>query len=314
MANKKLTGHIAIFTANIFFGLNNPLSRSIIPDSIDPYVLTFLRIAGGMILFWLASLLVKKEKVPVKDIFLFFIAAVFSITSNQIPFIVGLSMTTPIDASIVVTLLPILSMIFAAIFIKEPITLMKAIGVIVGASGALVLIFYSQGSRVGSGNLIGNLVVLAGVISFSLYITIFKNLISKYSPITSMKWLFLFGTLQSFPFCQNALFETNFSMIDNLVWLKIGYTIVFATFTGYILIAIGQKNLRPTTLSMYNYLQPIVAAIVAVTIGMDHFGFDKIISAVLVFSGVYIVTQSKSRAQLEAEKTGIPVNKDQVGN
>ncbi len=314
MANKKFTGHIAIFAANIFFGLNNPLSRSIIPEIIDPYVLTFLRIAGGLILFWAASLFVKKENVPLKDIFLFFLAAIFAITSNQIPFIVGLSMTTPIDASIVVTLLPILSMIFAALFIKEPITLMKAIGVIVGASGALVLIFSSHGNQVGSGNFTGNLVVLVGVISFSLYITIFKNLISKYSPITSMKWMFLFGALQSFPFCQQALFETDFTSIETLSWLKIAYTIVIATFLGYILIATGQKILRPTTLSMYNYLQPIVAAIVAVVIGMDHFGIEKIISAVLVFSGVYIVTQSKTRAQIEAEKAGIPVAKDQVGN
>ncbi len=314
MTSKKVTGHFAIFIANIFFGLNNPLSRSIIPDIIDPFVLTFMRIIGGSMLFWIASLFVKKENVPLKDVFLFFFAAIFAITSNQIPFIVGLSMTTPIDASIVVTLLPILSMIFAAIFIKEPITLIKTIGVIVGASGALVLIFSSYGNQVGSGNFTGNLVVLIGVISFSLYITIFKNLITKYSPITSMKWMFLFGALQSFPFCQQALFATDFTSIDTVSWLKIAYTILFATFIGYMLIATGQRNLRPTTLSMYNYLQPIVAAIVAVAIGMDHFGIEKIISAILVFSGVYIVTQSKSRAQIEAEKAGVEVSKDQVGN
>lgn len=301
MEKSKLNGHFALFAANIFFGLNNPISRSIIPDIVDPYVLTLFRLGGGMLLFWLSSLFTKREKVPAKDIALLFLAAILALSTNQLPFLVGLSMTSPIDASIVVTILPILSMIFAAIIIKEPITFKKAFGVLVGASGALLLILGNKNTGAGSGNFWGNIIVFSAVLSFALYLTIFKSLISKYSPVTVMKWMFLFATIQCYPFCHKALMATDFSSFSASVYWRIGFAVVAATYISYILLAIGQKVLRPTTLSMYNYLQPIVASLVAVAMGLDSFGFDKIISAVLVFTGVYFVTQSKSRAQVEAE-------------
>jgi len=314
MKTTKYTGHIALFVANIFFGLNNPLTRSLIPDVMDPLTVTFMRIGGGMILYWLASIFVKKEHVAPKDILLLFFAAFFSISANQIPFFVGLSKTSPIDASIVVTLLPIASMIFAAFINKEPITFLKTVGVVVGASGALLLIFSSHSTSVGSGSLTGNLIVFAAVISFSLYLTLFKNLISRYKPITVMKWMFLFASIQSYAFCHNAIVNTNFATLGFNDILKLLYIVIIATFVSYLLVAIGQKVLRPTTLSMYNYLQPIVASIVAVMFQMDTFGYEKILSAILVFAGVYIVTQSKSRAQIEAEKRGITPDKSTKGN
>lgn len=303
MENKKLHGHIALFAANIIFGMNTPISRSLMPEILHPNALTFLRLAGGMLLFWLASLFIKKEHVPAKDIMMLFFASLFALTLNQLPFFIGLSMTSPIDASIVVTMLPILTMILAAIFIKEPITWMKAIGVLVGASGALLLILTSEINHTGQSNFWGNIIVFLAVGSFAIYLTAFKNLITRYSPVTIMKWMFLFGAIVSFPFCYTPLAETDFSLLTTSTFWTIGYIVIFATFTGYLLIPIGQKVLRPTTLSMYNYMQPIVASLVAVFIGIDIFGMEKALSGVLVFSGVYIVTQSKSRAQLEAEKS-----------
>jgi len=210
-------------------------------------------------------------------------------------------MTSPIDASIVVTMLPIVTMLLAAIIIREPITLLKATGVIVGASGALILVFYSHTLHVGKSNFWGNIIVFGGVASFAVYLTVFKDLISRYSPVTVMKWMFLFGTIVCFPFCYKPLVQTDFSLLTSGTWWRIGYMVLFATFLGYLLIPIGQKVLRPTTLSMYNYLQPVVASFLAVAIGIDTFGIEKAISGVLVFAGVYIVTQSKSRVDIEAE-------------
>ena len=302
MEKKKLTGHIALFSANLIFGLNNPISRTLMPEILSPYTLTFFRLSGGMLLFWILSLFVKTEKVPAKDILLLFFASLFALTLNQLPFFVGLSMTSPIDASIVVTMLPILTMILAAIFIKEPITLMKAVGVLVGASGALLLVFNSSTPKNGESNFLGNIIVFGAVTSFAIYLTVFKNVIMKYSAVTIMKWMFLFGTLVSLPFCYKPVIQTDFTLLSSGTFWRIGFMVVFATFLGYLLIPIGQKLLRPTTLSMYNYVQPIVASMVAVFIGIDTFGFEQALSGILVFSGVYIVTQSKSRAQMEADK------------
>ena len=302
MEHKKLPGHIALFSANLIFGLNNPISRSLMPEILSPFTLTFFRLSGGMLLFWIVSLFVKYEKVPAKDILMLFFASLFALTLNQLPFFVGLSMTSPIDASIVVTMLPILTMILAAIFIKEPITLMKAVGVLVGASGALLLVFTSVTPKNGESNFWGNIIVFGAVTSFAIYLTVFKNVIMKYSAITIMKWMFLFGTLVSLPFCYKPVIQTDFTLLSSGTFWRIGFMVVFATFLGYLLIPIGQKLLRPTTLSMYNYVQPIVASMVAVFIGIDTFGYEQALSGLLVFSGVYIVTQSKSKAQMEAEK------------
>ncbi len=301
MEKSKFNGHLALFIANLVFGLNTVVSRSLMPEILSPYTLTFTRLFGGFILFWIASFFVKPEKVAPKDIMLLFFASIFSLVLNQLPYFVGLSITSPIDASIVVTLLPIITMILAAMFIKEPITLMKSVGVIVGLSGALLLVLTAKHVHAGESNFWGILIVFSAVFAFSIYLTAFKKLIMRYSAITVMKWMFLFGTIMCFPFCYQPLADTNFAALELNTYLKIGFVVILGTFFTYMLIPIGQKVLRPTTFSMYNYLQPIVASMVAVGIGMDTFGYEKAISAVLVFAGVYIVTKSKSRAQLDAE-------------
>ncbi len=302
MEKNKLTGHIAMFSANIIFGLNTPISRTLMPQILSPYTLTFFRLGGGLLLFWTASLFVKKEHVPPKDILLLFFASLFALTLNQLPYFIGLSLTSPIDASIVVTMLPIVTMILAALILKEPITLMKAVGVLVGASGALLLVFHSPVVHNGHSNFWGNVIVFGAVSSFALYLTLFKELISRYSPVTVMKWMFLFGTIVCLPFCYKPIVQTDFTMLSSGTYWRIAYVVFFATFIGYLLIPIGQKELRPTTLSMYNYVQPVVASMVAVAIGIDLFGVEKAVAGVLVFAGVYIVTQSKSKAQLDEEK------------
>lgn len=302
MERNKLNAHIAIFVANLIFGLNNPISRSLMPGIIDPIALTYFRLAGGALLFWVSVFFVKYEKVPLRDIVLLFFAAIFSLSANQIPFFYGLSHTSPIDASIVLSTLPIVSMLLAAIIIKEPITIKKALGVVIGASGALFLILSDNISAVGNGNLKGNLVVFVAVVSFSLYLTLFKNLIRRYSPFTIMRWMFLFAAIQSYPFCHSAVEAINPQIFNWSVILRVAYVVVFATFISYILLAVGQKGLLPTTLSMYNYTQPIIASLATVAMGLDVFGYDQLVSIVLVFLGVYIVTQSKTREQMEAER------------
>lgn len=303
MERNKLNGHIAIFTANIFFGLNNPVSRSLMPLSIDPITLTYFRLIGAALLFWSSAVFVKVEKVPLKDLILFFFAAFFALTLNQFSFAVGLSQTSAIDTAIVVSLLPIMSMLLAALVIKEPITFKKSLGVLIGASGALFLVFFENVNHIGQGTIKGNLIVFIAVSSFALYLTLFKKLISRYSAFTTMRWLFLFAAIQSLPFCYSQLVVFSPMSIGLVAWTKIAYVVVFATFVSYILLGIGQRVLLPTTLSMYNYTQPIIASIAAVAMGVDVFGYDQLIAIVLVFVGVYIVTQSKTRAQMEAGNT-----------
>ncbi|MDR2139966.1 MAG: DMT family transporter [Tannerella sp.] len=303
MEDKNLKGHAALFTAYLIFGLNTPVSKAVLADgNTSPLALTFFRFAGAATLFWIASLFVKREKVCRRDLFLFFVASMFGILINQMAFIVGLSMASPIDASVITTMVPILTMLLAALFLGEPITWKKAGGVLVGAAGALLLIFNGNPLLSGSANRTGDWLCVLSCTSFALYLTAFKKLILRYSAVTSMKWMFLYATVVSLPFCRRDIASVPWAALSPDGVIRIAYVVVAATFIAYLLIPPGQKSLRPTVVSMYNYLQPIVASAVAVATGMDAFGWSKGIASLLVFFGVYLVTQSKSRAQLEAER------------
>lgn len=292
-------GHLSIFAVNLIFGINTPITKSILNSSlnIDALALTYLRFIGATLVFWLVSILFKIPKANKKDIPFFILASLFGVVLNQTSFVFGLSKTSPVDASIVVSLTPIVTMIFSAIFIKEPITFKKVLGVLIGCSGALILIL-SNTSSGGNSNWIGNAICFVSCLSYGLYLTAFKPLIQRNHPITLMKWMFLFGTIISTPFTFSHLTNIEFNQINADITLRILYVILGATFVTYLLIPVGQTRLRPTTLSMYNYLQPIVTTVLSVFMGLGIFGLKQSIATALVFLGVYIVTQSKTRAQV----------------
>jgi len=290
-----------MLVVNIIFGLNTAITKSVLSGVLTPYSVNFLRIAGAGLLFWITSIFVKEDKVSSRDLLMLFFAGMLGIAVNQFAFIEGLSMTSPINAAIIVTLTPIITMVLAAIYQKEPITRKKVAGVFVGACGAVLLILTAAQAINNTGSMTGNLLCLLSSASYALYLTAFKRLISKHSPITLMKWMFLFSAIVTLPLCLDDIRSVSWQTIPWDGYLRIGYVVILATFVTYMLIPVGQKLLRPTTLSMYNYLQPVVASLAAIAMGLDSFGWNTALAAVLVFCGVYIVTQSKSRAQIEEE-------------
>ncbi len=298
---KSYTGHLLMVVAYTVFGLNIPAVKSIIGVvGITGLSVTFYRMAGAAVLFWIASIFAKKQHVPLRDIGMMFIASLFCIFLNQMPFIVGVSLTSAIDAGVITTIGPMLTMVLAALFLREPITWIKAGGVAVGAAGALLLIL-GGGAAAGRGgaSVTGDLLCVASCMSFAIYLTAFKRLFTTYSPVTLMKWMFLFAAVLSFPVCWGDVAAVDYASLGWKVWATIAFIVGGATFLTFFLLPIGQRYLRPTVLSMYNYLQPTVAAVVAVVAGMDTFGPTKGLATLLVFVGVWIVTRSKSRAQIE---------------
>ena len=205
-------------------------------------------------------------------------------------------MTSPVDASIITTSMPLLAMVLAAIYLKEPITGKKVLGIAVGATGALLLILgshqVSEVKAAGNHYIWGDLLVLLAQLSYALYFVLFKNFVNKYSLITIMKLMFTYAFI-----CD--LLHTGWKSLQSTEIGALIFIVVGSTFISYVLIVIGQKNLRPTVAGMYNYVQPLVASIVAVCWGMDTFNFVKIISVALIFGGVYLVTGSRSKAEME---------------
>ena len=303
--DKNLKGHIAIFTAQVIFGVNMVVAKMALSSSaVTPNALTFYRMIGSMALMWLTSLFFPHEKVGRRDMLLLFFAAMFGVITNQNLFIYGLALTSPINAGIISTLSPFITMILAALYLKEPITLKKAGGVLLAIMGAILLIMsgISAGAGGFNGNSKGDMLCVLSVLSFAVYLTFFRDVVRRYSFITVMKWMFTYAAVCSLPFSYHSLSPQVWQAMSAADIVNVGYVVVLATFVSYLLIPIGQQSLRPTVVSIYSNVQPLVAAIVAVAAGMGTFGWKKAGAALLIFAGVYITSISKSRAQINAEK------------
>jgi len=292
-----LIGHLACFAAYIIFGLNIIFCKNIaLSGVISPIALFFFRAAGATLLFWIASLFTKKEKMPAKDLWMTFLASMLGLFITQMAFLKAITMTTSIDASIMSTLNPIMTMLVAAVFLKEPITGKKVGGIAISLIGVLLLIFnmVSISSGADKTTPMGLFLMLCNGLAFSLYLGIFRPLIAKYSVITFMKWMFLFSLIASIPFAIKDVVYIPYATTDPKVFLWTGYVVIFATFIAYFLIPIGQKHLRPTIVSMYNYVQPVIAMVISLIIGLDSMSWIKGLASVLVFAGVWVVNNSRA--------------------
>ena len=295
---------IAAFSL-LLFAVNMPISKYLLPAHVPPEGLTIMRMAFACVMFWIVSLFTVKEKVPLKDLGMLFVCALCGVGINQGLFIVGLNRSSPVDASIIATAVPIFVLLLAAVILKEPITRKKSFGVFMGVSGGLLLVFSSTHAIDSITSLDGDMMMIVSGLMYAIYLVLSKPLSLRYSSVTMMKWMFLFTTLTLVPFTFRHVLDA--PAFHREVWdfTELGaifYVLFGATFLPYLLIPMSLKRIRPTTVSMYNYVQPIVASFIAVMIGQDTLSWQKVLSAVLVFTGVYLVTQSKSREDMEKGK------------
>lgn len=290
-------GHSAAAAAYVIFGINVVVCRDIATDGgIAPIVLFAMRslVAGG--LFWLLSLFLPKEHVPAGDLLRLAGAGILGLFLPQLTFLHAIAHTTPVDLSVMSTTTPIFTMFVAAIFLREPITWKKVLGVAMSFGGILWLILQSTfgGNGASETEPVGIAFCFANYIVFALYLGTCRNLIARYSVVTSMKWMFLVSFLVAIPFTLPHLPSTDFVAVPSYVWWEIGFMIFFSTFLAYYLIPVGQQRIRPTLVSMYGYLQPIIAIAVAIWTGMDRLTVTKVTAALLVFAGVWIVNRSRA--------------------
>ncbi len=297
MNKQSLIGHLACFLAYAIFGFNIIVCKDLTAGSlISPLAIFTLRSVGAGALFWLISLFTPKEKVDRKDYLRIFAASMLGFFVCQVTFLVGIPHITPMDCSVLSAISPIYTMIIAAIVLKEPITWQKACGVIISFAGIIYLIV-SRTSAAGTAetSLFGILMLILNSLSFSLYLGIFKPLIGKYSVVTFMKWIFLFAFMVSAPFSAKEIVALDLGGIPAIQLAELAFLIFCATFITYFLIPVGQKRIRPTLVSMYSYVQPIIAIVISITLGMEMLTWQKVLAAIMVFGGVLVVSYSKSR-------------------
>lgn len=294
---EKTIGHLACFIAYAIFGINIIVCKDLTSSRlISPIALFGLRSLGAGLLFWLISYFLPKEKVDQKDFGKILMASLLGFFLTQVTFLMAIPDITPMDCSIVSSLSPIYTMFIAAYVLKEPITLRKAGGVAISFFGIIYLIMNSVTGTGGTieTSWVGILLMIANSLSFSLYLGLFKPVITKYSVITFMKWIFLFATLFSLPWTVSELRTFDYSLLTSTYLSELAFLIICSTFITYFLIPLGQKRIRPTLVSMYSYVQPIIAIVISIWVGMDTLSWQKLLAAAMVFGGVVLVNYSRS--------------------
>lgn len=295
--NTRTLALIAVSIATLIYGVTFTIAKDVMPLFIKPYGLILLRVLGATIVFWLAGLFVKKQRIEKSDFKKIFVAAFFGVGLNMLTFFKGLSLTTPISASVMMVTSPILVLLFSSLLLKEKIIKRKILGVIIGLVGTIILIVYGNSNGENSDNTtFGNFLVFINAASYGLYLVLVKKLISKYNPIVFVKWLYLFGLIFVTPFGFPELIEVSWQTMPTSIYLKAGFIVLFTTCITYLFNLFALSKLKPTSVSVFIYLQPVIATIYALIVGSDSLNLVKISATVIIFFGVYLVTKQVEKS------------------
>jgi drug/metabolite transporter (DMT)-like permease len=290
--------HAALFLVNVLYGASHVLAKGVMPSYLSPNVFILLRVLGATFLLWLLKILVNKEKIARRDLGLVAICGFFGVAANQLLFFHGLNLSSSINSGIIMTINPILVVILAYFILKEKVSWQKMTGIVLGATGAVLLTLAGNSGK--GDSLLGDFFLFLNALSYAVYLVIAKPLMSKYSPLTVITYVFSFGLLYVlvFPFTIPEVLDTQFATIPLEIWSKIIFVVVGVTFLVYLLTMYGLKYLSPSTSSAYIYLQPVLVIFFAlffayIEIAEDYSGtitWQKIAYMLMIFTGVWLTS------------------------
>ena len=298
--SKRSLALIAATFVSIIYGVTFTIAKDVMPKYIDAYGFILLRAGGSMLLFWAVWLFMKLnskapiEKIATHDFPRIIAAAFFGVAFNMLTFFKGLSLTSPISAAVIMVSTPMIVLVLSALIMKERMRKRMVSGLILGLIGTAFLILYGKsiGSATNAG--LGNFLVLVNAISYGFYLIIVKKLMDKYNAFTFVKWIYLFGFIMVLPFGWSQFDAVNWTLVPIAICWKIAFVVVISTFLTYLLNLLSMKELKPTTVAVFIYLQPLFATVFAISLGKDELSLVKIGSAALIFIGVYLVTMKKN--------------------
>jgi len=295
--SKRNLALIGATIVSIIYGLTFTIAKDVMPKYVEADGFILMRVGGSTILFWLVWLFtrlpetVRNEKIDRADFPRIIWAAFFGVALNMLSFFKGLSLTSPISASVLMVCTPIIVLILSAIILNERMQKRMVFGIVLGLIGTAFLILYGKSSTNASNPTLGNFLVFVNATSYGLYLVIVKKLMQKYNPFNFAKWIYLIGFIMVLPFGWSEFEAINWALMPLDMYWKIGFVIIFSTFGTYMLNLLSMRELKPTTVAVFVYLQPFFATIYAISLGKDELTLVKIISAILIFAGVYLVTQ-----------------------
>ena len=279
---------------SLIYGVTFTIAKDVMPLYIDPFGFIVLRVGGSALLFWLVWLFLPREKIATADFPRIAAAAFFGVALNMLTFFKGLSLTSPISAAVLMVTTPIIVLILSAIIMRERMEPKKAFGIVLGLAGTATLILYGKSAASAPNAALGNFLVFVNAVSYGFYLIIVKKLMDRYNAFTFVKWIYLFGFLMVLPFGWAELGAVAWNTVPMGALWKIGFVVVFSTFLTYLLNLLSMRELKPVTVAVFIYLQPLFATIFAIALDKDSLTWVKIASAVMIFAGVYLVTQKKA--------------------
>ena len=295
--NQRTFALIAVSIATLIYGVTYTIAKDVMPNYIKPYGFILLRVSSATLIFWTVGLFTKQQKIEKSDYKKILIASFFGITINMLAFFKGLSLTSPISASVMMVTSPIMVLIFSSILIRKPIGKQRILGVFIGLVGALFLITLGNSSAGASTNsAFGNFLVFLNAASYGLYLVLAKDLVKKYNPIVFIKWLYLFGLIFVIPFGYSELTAVIWEEIPTNIYWNISFVLLFTTCITYLFNLYGLSKLKPTTVSVFIYLQPVIATIYALIVGSDSLNLVQLCATLLIFFGVYLVTKQVEKS------------------
>ncbi|WP_439553386.1 DMT family transporter [Flavobacterium macrobrachii] len=288
---------LAATLVSIIYGVTFTIAKDVMPKYVEPFGFILMRVGGSMLLFWLITPFFSTEKIEKQDFPRIIAAAFFGVALNMLTFFKGLSYTSPIMGAVLMVTTPMIVLVLSALLMKERMQNRKIFGLILGLIGTVFLILYGKSVINASNATLGNILVFINAVSYGFYLIIVKKLMDKYNAFTFVKWIYTFGFLMVLPFGWSEFQAVDFTNVPMDIFWKIGFVVVFSTFLTYLLNLVSMRELKPTTVAVFIYLQPLFATIFAVSLGKDDVTWVKIISAVLIFTGVYLVTQKRVKSE-----------------
>lgn len=285
---------VAATLVSIIYGVTFTIAKDVMPQYVEPFGFISMRVGGSVLLFWLISFFGPKEKIAKEDFPRIIAAAFFGVAFNMLTFFKGLSYTSPIMGAVLMVTTPMIVLVLSAILMKERMENRKILGIFLGLAGTVALILYGKSIINAPNAMLGNLLVFINAVSYGFYLIIVKKLMDKYNVFTFVKWIYTFGFIMVLPFGWNEFQAIDFPNLPIDILWKIAFVIVVSTFLTYLLNLVSMRELKPTTVAVFIYLQPLFATVFAVSLGKDDLSLVKLLSAALIFIGVYLVTQKRN--------------------
>jgi len=303
--DKRLVAILAATATETIYGINHTIAKGLMPDVIQPFGFIVLRVGGAAFLFWFLSLFVKTEKIDPKDWWRIFGCAIFGMVLNMLMFFKGLSLSTPINSAVSMTITPVLLLLLTALILRERITWIKTLGIFLGLSGALALILFQEKSQTNAPNIpLGNLLFVINAISYAFYLILVKPLVAKYNAITLLKFFFLIAFFINLPIGYSEVMQVEWTQLTFSEIGQMVFVVVATTFLTYLFNIFALKQLSPSTVGVFIYLQPVVATIFAILAGADTLNAIRVGAACLIFMGVFLSTR-KNKKPLSVNENGL---------